>query len=137
MSGKISVEELQSTLTEMIDEYGQGIVKGAIPEAVEKTAKETAKQIKSNASANGWKSDYSGGFGYEIEKGRLFTKAIVGNKKKPSLVHLLENGHSIPYLYGHKRAGSGSAKAYPHVSPAVENLESELVKNVEEAINDV
>ncbi len=137
MSDKISVEELQSAIVGLVDDYGRGIIKKALPEATEKTAKEVAKQIESNARANGWKSDYSGSFGYELEKGRLFTKAVVGNKKKPQLVHLLENGHSISYLYGHKKAGSGYAKPYPHVKPAVDNLENDFLKNVEEAINDV
>ena len=54
-------------------------------------------------------------------------RARAQNLKKPSLTHLLENGH-------YDRMGAGVVKAYPHIKPVEEKAIEEFEDRVERRI---
>lgn len=62
--------------------------------------------------AAGWEAYFHGA---ELSYGHF--EAVVANKSKPTLTHLLENGH-VKYIFG--RGPLGRVKAYKHIEPAYE-----------------
>lgn len=96
----------------------------ATREAVYKVA-EIAKQ-ETKAGANVRTGKYRSGWAVKKDAAsRLRTEAIVHNRSRYQLAHLLEKGHAL--------RGGGRAPAFPHIEPA----EKKAIKNMEEAIKKI
>lgn len=98
-----------------------------VEEKMQLIANECKKKVaeKSPKSKGKGAKKYAKGWAIKKEKHRLYTVYIIYNKNKPSLTHLLENGHIIK----NKKDGKtyGRTDEYPHIEPA----EKEAIKEME------
>lgn len=104
----------------------------AMQEAVSDTAKEVKKDIQTNAKHQGWSSEYSNGFSIANQKDSRFGMSAIIYHVAPGyrLVHLLEFGHRIKYAYG--RGKETTSPPFPHIQPAIENLDEKLLNKFKE-----
>lgn len=97
---------IEIDLSKLLDQY-KDVVQQAVDEAQEKAAKATVDELTASSprDSRAGKKYYRGWTSQK--KGKSVT---VYNKTKPSLTHLLENGHA-------NRDGSRT-RAIPHIAPA-------------------
>ena len=121
MSQRINADGLQSAISDILNDYSRATYSD-IKKAVDKTAQQTAKNTKAKAPVRTGK--YKKGWGYTKEdQSSDHYSATVHNKTKPSLTHLLQNGHG----------GPRPAKAYPHIQQDEDTqriFEENLVKEL-------
>lgn len=131
--GEITASGFSAALKEIIDAEGASATY-ALNEAVLETAKEVKKRIENNAKHYGWSADYSKGFRIQKNVETRFGTSVIIYHDAPGyrLVHLLEFGHRIEHLWG--TGGEGWARAYPHMQPAIENMDDLLLKNFKEKL---
>lgn len=116
---RIRIDQLDTEVKKILDEYQEQIISGA--RATTRAVAETgAAAVRANARAafNGKK--YAAGWTYKLFDRRLYTEAVIHNKTEYRLAHLLEHGHAI------KIGGRFLDHRYPGV---------EHIKPVEEEIN--
>lgn len=102
-----------------------------VGKAVEQSTRRGVKVVKEKAKATGvheWSDRYVGGFSSHIDRVSFMTTGEIGNRKEPGLVHLLEKGHAT--LTGRR------TRAFPHLEPAFDEIEEDLVKRVYKAVGD-
>lgn len=119
MNTKIDALQLQSTISGMLDEYGQA-AENVLADAVWNTAGDVVKELKRSGSFNGtgaYKRDWS----RKLERGRLYASATVYNKSHYQLTHLLE--------FGHAKQNGGRTRAFPHIAPVNDQVEALFVDN--------
>lgn len=129
--GVASASGFSKALQDILNEYGQS-AKIALNEAIEEEAKEVKNQIKKNAKAKGWGNSYVNGFTTTKSSTRLGLTVIIHNKDEYRLVHLLEFGHRIAHAYGSGK--ETESPALPHIAPAIEHLETDLIRKIEEKL---
>lgn len=121
MSKRINADELQSAISSILNDYGRATYSD-IKKAVDKTAQQTAKNTKAKSPVKTGK--YKKGWGYtKDDVSSDHYSATVHDKTKPSLTHLLQNGH----------AGPRPARAYPHIQQDEETqkiFEENLVREL-------
>lgn len=119
-----SLEDIVQRPIELIDRQ--------VPKVVSKTVQNTAKSLRGELTegigVHEWSKDYRGGFSSHTERNGHLTKGEVGNKAKPGLVHLLEDGHATPT--------GRRTRAFKHMEPALEQTEDELVDRINRAMNE-
>lgn len=101
-----------------------------VSRAVEQSTRKGVKTVKAKAKETGvhkWSDEYVGGFSSHIKKGAM-SEGEIGNKAKPGLVHLLEKGHAT--LTGRR------TRAFPHMAPAFEEMQDDLIERVEKAVGE-
>lgn len=98
----------------------------AVRTSVRKTAKGLRSGIYGAAGKHEWSEAYMKGFTSRADTRGMTPEGEVGNKAKPGLVHLLEKGHLT--LAGRR------THAYPHMTPAFNEMESDFMKLAEQAI---
>lgn len=122
-------------VTEGLDRFAAGLEElvGTIPnecqeasaKAVTKSARKGAKNLRGKFTegigVHPWSKEYRSGFRSSVSKG-LVTEGVVGNKSKPGLVHLLENGHAT--LNGRR------TRKYPHMDPAFQEMKDDFVEEL-------
>lgn len=130
----LNAKEALKTVMQTYQNYTEDVLKAAV-KVTNKTAYEEAEVIAANAPKRS-KSEYAYAKGEAVRKGTLKTgklssiEAVIYNKNKPRLGHLLEYGHDI------KRNGIviGHAKAYPHIKTNEEKFNEIYVQRIVEAI---
>lgn len=123
---KIKADSFADAINECFAEYGNE-VDSVLEEAVVNAAKESVSDLKKGGpykTRN--KAKYTGAWSQKKEKTRTGMTAIVYNSKSPGLAHLLEFGHAT-------RKG-GRTKAFPHIQPVDEKVESRLMGYLEEKL---
>lgn len=137
MSGTIKgvgSNDFSKAVRDILSEYGAEATV-AVQEAVKEEANEVKDEIKRNAKARGWSSKYVNGFTVSEKSTRLGMQSIVHNKTEYRLIHLLEFGHRVVNPYGNKNnKKTTSSPAFPHVAPAVEHLEEDLINKIGEKL---
>ena len=124
MAKKIPIDQLQSELHKILEEYGEDVANGT-REAVTKVAQKGAKAVRGNsAGLFGGSGKYAQGWTYQSEYRRLGSVATIYNKT-PGLPHLLENGHA--------KRGGGRVSGRTHIAP----VETEIITEIERAIQEV
>lgn len=94
-----------------------------VKDIITESAKNCAKNLKQTSPkrtgkyAKGWKARKDSETNLDIEY-------TVYNSTRPSITHLLENGHA-------KRDG-GRVEAIPHIAPAEEKMEKEIETKIDE-----
>lgn len=124
---RVKIDDLGAAISEILDEYGDHVGK-ATREAVKKVAKIAKQEVQAGANVKTGK--YKKGWAVkENIDSRLRSEAIVHNRTRYQLAHLLEKGHAL------KRGGRsyGSVRAFPHIVPAEEHA----IKNMEEALEKI
>ena len=116
--------QLAATIAGILNEYADGVTTG-VKDAVKKTTKDGAKLVKREAVKKFGNGPYAKSWTFKYESDRLGSSGIIYSKK-PSLPHLLENGHMLR----NGRFWQGK----PHISIAeekiVEEFEEEVIKSI-------
>jgi hypothetical protein len=101
-----------------------------LEKAIRKQAAETAKKLRGEFTdgigKHEWSEEYRNGFTSRTDRKKLEVSAEVGNKAKPGLVHLLEEGHAT--LTGRR------TQRYPHMEPAFVDMQDGFVQKAERYI---
>ena len=123
---KIRPAELQSAVDEILKEYSDDISE-VVNASIAEVAKIGAKVLKTAGTFKGT-GKYKKSWSVKIEKKRITTSATVYNKK-PGLTHLLE--------FGHVKQDGGRTKAFEHIAPVNDKVQSEVINKIEEKIYDL
>lgn len=121
---RVKITSLNTVVASILDEYWENFT-DATQKAVLGVAKIAKQEVQAGAPAR--TGVYESGWTVKKEAvDRFRTDAIVHNRTRYQLAHLLEKGHAL------RRGGRslGSVRARVHIAPAEENA----VKNLEEAI---
>lgn len=126
----VNIEGLSAALEMTLSEYRQEVA-DTFKKDVRKAANLCKREIQNRSpkSSNEYASGWSVRKEYESNSS---ISLVVFNSKKPSIIHLLENGHPIVS----KKTGKviGYAKAHPHVAPgrdaAEKKLNQDLAKDI-------
>lgn len=127
---RIGILDLDSTITQVLNEYGEDAYK-VLDNAVDHVAEEATQKLRSVNFKTG--GEYSASWVCDKEpSGRFATKRIVHNEEHYRLTHVLEKGHVVKN--GRSRVTGmayGHSPAIPHIAPVEEWAKSELPKEVE------
>ena len=124
MGQKIQIDQLVDAVNEQLEEYSKltaQTVKTAVTKAgnsVKDTIKDTAP-VKSGRYAKSWRTKKTKETSTELE-------VTVYSPSRYMLAHLLEHGHA-------KRNG-GRVRAIPHIAPAGEAAEEQLMRDIERGL---
>ena len=134
MSDKIicNTDNMSDVFARILRDYGAKASK-AIGLAVEDEAKDIRKKIRQNVNPAGIKggSPYKGGWMIDKQIRSFGVQCTVYNGgKQLGLVHLLEKGHRVVV----KGKTYGQAKAYPHGAPAVDGMDADLERKINEKL---
>jgi len=124
MADEVKVGEISKELNELLKEYGDEVV-ALVNEQVKDVAKDTVKMLKKTSPKD--QGDYVKGWKSKAQETSFGETATVYNSTHGWLVHLLEHGHA-------KKSG-GRTKAQPHVKPAENWAEKELIKRIKERLS--
>lgn len=127
---RVNVNQLADVLIDQIERYAD-VTADEMKQAVRDVAKECKNQIKQKSPrltgdyAKGWRTEKAFENANEL-------RINVKNATDWQLTHLLEYGHDVK----NKKDGRvlGVAKAHPHVRPAEQKAQKELVKKIEKAV---
>ena len=125
MGQKIQIDQLADAVNEQLEEYSKltaQTVKTAVTKAgnsVKDTIKDTAP-VKTGRYAKSWRTKKTKETSTELE-------VTVYSPSRYMLAHLLEHGHA-------KRNG-GRVRAIPHIAPAGEAAEEQLMRDIERGLS--
>lgn len=109
--------QLEDILNEYLQEAGDNANK-----AFKDVGKDTSADLKATSPRGFHTEHYADGWAYRVSGKGLATKVVIYNKTKPSLTHLLENGHEV--------YPRGRAKPIPHIEPAQKKATEELLQKL-------
>lgn len=122
MATHVSIEKMEKELREILQDY-EDLTTEEVNTVVKNTANTVKKAIKQEAPEDtgvyerSWKSE-------KTSENRRKVSYTVYSNGRGRLAHLLEDGHDLKDRYGNK---IGEVKDYPHITPAAENAEKELM----------
>ena len=121
---KVTVDELAEAVGKELGNYFDDITED-VKNAVEVTTRECVAEIKQRSPKR--TGNYSRSWtATEMFNRRGSIRFTVHNKKHYRLTHLLEDGHA--------KENGGRVEGTPHIAPAEQNAEKNLIKRIEEAI---
>jgi glutamine synthetase type III len=129
MAKKVTVDNLQEAINDILDEYQDKVYEN-LDEITQRIGKKGVEAVK-NASKdtfNGKK--YASGWAMQAEKNRLYTTVVIYNKKQAGLAHLLENGHVKANGTGRYGQWDGRSHILPVEEKLIEEYESEVANNL-------
>ena len=118
MAQTIHTDGLASAINEILKDYTQDVEEAA-DASIEETAKDAQKELKTAGTF--------GGTGKFKKSWRVKIEATVYNAK-PGLTHLLE--------FGHAKANGGRTRAFDFIAPVNEKVQTDVIKKIEEKLND-
>ena len=124
MSRTVSIDEMASAINEGLEEYANLSAQG-VKSAVRKTSKAVKDQINGSAPvrtgryAKSWKVKTKAESSQSLEQ-------TVYSPNRYMLSHLLEKGHA--------KRGGGRVRAIPHIAPAEEAAEGQLMADIERGL---
>ncbi len=126
----VNVGDLGKQIKILLDQYTEE-VQEALKFAIPQVANETKKKVIANAKAKGLErtGKYVAGWAVQKTIGVNFVSAVVHNKDRYRIAHLLENGHVV--RNGTGRIGSGKktrVNGIEHIAPAEQWANEELAK---------
>lgn len=122
------IGDLSVAINKLLKEYGEEVRK-ELDSAIPEIAKDTAKKIQENAKQKGLQKTGAYIRGWKVQTSKNVygdTEAVVYQKDKPYLPHLLE--------FGHANRNGGRTQPAEHIKPAEDWAEQEITKRVTEAI---
>jgi vacuolar-type H+-ATPase subunit E/Vma4 len=123
MADQINIEDLATEINKALSTYAKDVVE-KIDLSSERITKEAVKKLKATSPKKTGK--YAKSWAKKTDKNIGQPAAHTVYNKEGWLTHLLEHGHA--------KKGGGRVEAIPHIRPAEEDVISEFVKEVEEAI---
>lgn len=121
---RVSIDQLSSAIMEGLNEYAD-LAADSVKKAVKKAGDTVKQDINSSAPvrtgkyARSWRAKTTKETSQSLE-------VTVYSPTRYMLAHLLEHGHA-------KRNG-GRVRAIPHIAPAEEHGEEELLQDIENAL---
>ena len=116
----ISIDALADTLAEELAGYSQEVTDD-LKREVKQVAKEMVAELKATSPRDS--GDYASGWTSTTEReGGNTVQVRVYNRKKPTLTHLLENGHA--------KVNGGRVEGKAHIGPAEQAAEKRLENKV-------
>ncbi len=126
MGRKIQIDQLADAVNEQLEEYSKltaQTVKAAVTKAgnsVKNAIRDSAPE-KTGRYAKSWRTKKTKETSTELE-------VTVYSPSRYMLAHLLEHGHA--------KRGGGRVRAIPHIAPAEEAAEDQLMKDIERGLKD-
>lgn len=121
----IDASGLSGAVREALNEYGQE-VREITRDTVRSVARTCRKEIQADSPRKSKK--YAKGWRIEETVGRLGdVSEKIYNAKKPGLVHLLEHGHA--------KVDGGRVEGTPHVGPAEQRAQENLLRDLERELS--
>lgn len=127
MSDRVTpIKEMEKRFREILQDY-EDLTIAETDEIIDKTAKKVRKNIRQNAPedtgtySKSWKTQ-------KMKQARHKISAVVYSKNRGQLSHLLEYGHDYVSPSGVRI--ENVAKDYPHITPAVDDGEKELMNQL-------
>lgn len=118
------MNEITREMNKLMKEYEDQVEKLSEQE-FEAVAKNTMQELKNTSPKK--TGDYARGWAVKKEQGVGKMNFIVYNRTDYQLTHLLENGHVIR----NKKGTYGRTNAIPHIAPAAEKAEQDLIERLE------
>ena len=125
MSGKkVSIDQMADEIAKQLSEYNS-LAEQTVKTAVTKAGNAVKKDIGMNAPkktgryAKSWRTKKTKESSTELE-------VTVYSPTRYMLAHLLEHGHA--------KRGGGRVRAIPHIAPAEEAAEEQLMKDIERGL---
>lgn len=125
MASTIQPAEFTQAINEILGDYSKD-VREVVDKSITSVARDAQKELKTAGSFKG--TTYKKSWAVRIEKKRIYTNATVYNRK-PGLTHLLE--------FGHIKQNGGRTREFPHIAPVNDQVQSEVIKKIEENLNDI
>lgn len=125
MASTIRPAEFTQAINDILGDYSHD-VREVVDKSITTVAREAQKELKSAGTFKG--TVYKKSWAVRIEKKRIYTTATIYNRK-PGLTHLLE--------FGHIKQNGGRTREFPHIAPVNEEIQSEVIKKIEENLNDI
>ena len=127
---KIAVDQLANEISKTLKDF-EGATDEAVQRGVLDTAEEAVKELRvadppESGDYSKWSKNYNKGWTIKASKRGKKTDAIVHNKTKYRLTHLLEKGHA--------KVNGGRTRAFPHIAPVADKSEKWLVENIKKGI---
>lgn len=116
---KVSVDGLEDAVRAELEQYASE-VQEEVDSAVVRAARRCLAQIRRNSPKK--TGDYRKGWRLRTDKTRLSISEIIHNATDWQLIHLLE--------FGHQKASGGRVEGEPHVEPAEQQAERELLTEI-------
>lgn len=116
---KVRIDQLSDEIVKAMQEYTEEVEEG-LEKAKTKVVKDGVKALKNSGPSNTGR--YQKGWRATKQDGAM----VVHNAARPSLTHLLENGHA-------KRNG-GRVGGIPHIAPVEQSMIDAFEKEVERVI---
>ena len=121
---KISIDQLSDAIMDGLNEYSD-LAAISVKKAVKKAGNTVKQDINSSAPvrtgkyAKSWRTKTTKETSQSLE-------VTVYSPSRYMLAHLLEHGHA--------KRGGGRVRAIPHIAPAEEHGEEELLQDIENAL---
>ena len=116
---KVSVDGLEDAVRAELEQYASE-VQEEVDSAVVRVARRCLAQIRRNSPKK--TGDYRKGWRLRTDKTRLSISEIIHNATDWQFIHLLE--------FGHQKASGGRVEGEPHVEPAEQQAERELLTEI-------
>lgn len=116
---KVSVDGLEDAVRAELEQYASE-VQEEVDSAVVRVARRCLAQIRRNSPKK--TGDYRKGWRLRTDKTRVSIREIIHNATDWRLIHLLE--------FGHQKASGGRVEGEPHVEPAEQQAERELLTEI-------
>ena len=124
MSQNVSIDDMDDVIMKELEKYAN-LATDDMKDAVKDTAKSVKKDIESSAPVLTGRYKKS----WRIKKIRENANSLdvlVHSSNRYQLTHLLE--------FGHAKRGGGRVAGKPHIAPAAEKGEQDLIKAIEEKL---
>ena len=122
MSKTTQIKNFAAEMNKILGDYSQFAI-NELKEAVSEAGKSVKKEIKSKAPKRTGKYKKS----WQVQKRRetrtSLSVVVHANGDQYRLTHLLE--------YGHAKRGGGRVRAIPHIAPAEEAVKEQLIRDLE------
>lgn len=127
---KIEITGFEKAINQALLEYGDEAYK-AVHDTIVEMRKVIPKKLKAETLSKGLKtkgggSHYANGWRGKVTDARTGVSLVVYNANKPTLTHLLENGHA--------KVNGGAVNGTPHIEPVNEWAQTETLKEIEERL---
>ncbi|HUM83631.1 MAG TPA: HK97 gp10 family phage protein [Lachnospiraceae bacterium] len=124
MSQKVSIDEMDDVIMKELEDFSR-LATDDMKDAVTETAKSVKADIEGAAPVLTGRYKKSWAV-KKTEENATSIELVVHSKNRYQLTHLLEHGHA--------KRGGGRVRAIPHIAPAEQRGEEELVKRFKNAL---